>query len=57
MLNSQLKQLQDKLKELESKNPQSDLEKEEIERIRKSFQTLSNQYLGFDEEEEIDSSN
>jgi hypothetical protein len=57
MLNSQLKQLQDKLKELESKNPQSDLEKEEIERIRKSFQTLSNQYLSFDEEEETDSSN
>jgi hypothetical protein len=57
MLNSQLKQLQDKLKELESKNPQSDLEKEEIERIRKSFQTLSNQYLGFDDEEETDSSN
>jgi hypothetical protein len=57
MLNSQLKQHQDKLKELESKNPQSDLEKEEIERIRKSFQTLSNQYLGFDEEEETDSSN
>jgi hypothetical protein len=57
MLNFQLKQLQDKLKELESKNPQSDLEKEEIERIRKSFQNLSNQYLGFDEEEETDSSN
>jgi hypothetical protein len=57
MLNSRLKQLQDKLKELESKNPQSDLEKEEIERIRKSFQNLSNQYLGFDEEEETDSSN
>jgi len=57
MLNSQLKQLQDKLKELESKNPQSDLEKEEIERIRKSFQTLSNQYLGFDDGEETDSSN
>ena len=57
MLNSRLKQLQDKLKELESKNPQSDLEKEEIERIRKSFQTLSNQYLGFDDEEETDSSN
>ena len=57
MMNSQLKQLQDKWKELESKNPQSDLEKEEIERIRKSFQTLSNQYLGFDDEEETDSSN
>jgi len=33
------------------------LEKDEIERIRKSFQNLSNQYLGFDEEEETDSSN
>jgi hypothetical protein len=46
MLNSQLKQLQDKLKELESKNPQSDLEKEEI--IELNFQTIQSTFSPFE---------
>jgi hypothetical protein len=37
MLNSQLKQLQDKLKELESKNPQSDLEKTKLKELENHF--------------------